>query len=58
MHRSDDGTDRYVAQENIGPMPPGGPTEDITRLAGKYFLRWDKVSKRFVSNLKQAYPDD
>ncbi|KAF2667052.1 hypothetical protein BT63DRAFT_416123 [Microthyrium microscopicum] len=56
---SDDGIERYVAQENMrmfhGTESPG---EALMRLAGRYFLRWDEENRAFVSNLKEEYPDD
>ncbi|KAL3445910.1 Hemimethylated DNA-binding protein YccV like-domain-containing protein [Aspergillus insuetus] len=51
---------RYVAEENVQIITP-----DISQLppslvavAGKYFKRWDSVSRRFVSNIKDEYPDN
>ncbi|KAK7509008.1 Hemimethylated DNA-binding protein YccV like-domain-containing protein [Phyllosticta citriasiana] len=54
----EDSTARYVAEENITPTseePPGWLREG---LAGRYFLRWDKEGKKFVSNVREEYPDD
>jgi F-box protein 21 len=51
---------RYVAEENVQIIAP-----DISQLppslvavAGKYFKRWDSVSRRFVSNIEDEYPDN
>lgn len=30
----------------------------LLRLAGRYFKRWDENEERFVSNLRDQYPDD
>ncbi|TID14389.1 YccV-like-domain-containing protein [Venturia nashicola] len=48
---------RYVAQENIRPVEDE-PSEALKQLAGRYFRRWDREVKRFVSNIKDEYPDD
>ncbi|QDS77906.1 hypothetical protein FKW77_000732 [Venturia effusa] len=48
---------RYVAQENISPVDDE-PSEALKELAGRYFRRWDGVSKKFVSNIRDEYPDD
>ncbi|KAE9984302.1 hypothetical protein EG327_005063 [Venturia inaequalis] len=48
---------RYVAQQNITPVNDE-PSEALRQLAGRYFKRWDRVTKRFVSNIKDEYPDD
>ncbi|KAG5287103.1 F-box domain-containing protein [Histoplasma ohiense] len=51
---------RYVAEENIelvsleiSELPPA-----FLKLAGKHFKRWDSESRRFVSNIRDEYPDD
>ncbi|KAI9680775.1 MAG: hypothetical protein M1817_004215 [Caeruleum heppii] len=49
---------RYVAEENIGVMNPHAPSPTMLQLAGKHFKRWDPVSSRFVSNIRDEYPDD
>lgn len=57
--RADDKSVRYVAEENIVPQTTGErPGEGIWGLAGRYFLRWDAGEGRFVSNLREEYPDD
>ncbi|KAH7032748.1 uncharacterized protein B0I36DRAFT_361521 [Microdochium trichocladiopsis] len=35
-----------------------GPPLDILRIAGRYFKRWDHREGRFVSNVRDEYPDD
>jgi F-box protein 21 len=30
----------------------------MLKMAGRWFKRWDKDANRFVSNLKEEYPDD
>lgn len=51
---------RYVAEENIEIIKPDisliPPT--LVELAGKYFKRWDSTERRFVSNVRDEYPDD
>ncbi|KAF2827582.1 YccV-like-domain-containing protein [Ophiobolus disseminans] len=50
---------RYVAEENIKPVSAGSqPSEALTRLAGRHFKRWDSENRLFVSNVRDAYPDD
>jgi len=53
----DEKSTRYVAQENIHPIDDA-PSPALMRLAGRYFRRWDREIKRFVSNIKAEYPDD
>ncbi|TKA71890.1 hypothetical protein B0A49_03353 [Cryomyces minteri] len=48
---------RYVAEENIHILYTQ-PSSSLMRLAGKYFKRWDPETRRFVSNVKDEYPDD
>ncbi|KAF1988175.1 F-box domain protein [Aulographum hederae CBS 113979] len=52
---------RYVAEENILPVMER-PTGELMEIAGKYFRRWDDKEGagggRFVSNLREEYPDD
>ncbi|EMD00285.1 hypothetical protein BAUCODRAFT_63524 [Baudoinia panamericana UAMH 10762] len=54
---ADDKTVRYVAEENIRPMTEM-PKEGLLALAGRWFKRWDGGEGRFVSNLREEYPDD
>ena len=55
--RVDDGSVRYVAEENINitQLPV---SDSLMILAGKYFKRWDRPTSTFVSNIKDEYPDD
>lgn len=48
---------RYVAEENIEISEPEAPVS-LLSLAGRYFKRWDKDTHRFVSNMRDEYPDD
>lgn len=48
---------RYVAQENVEIIEPEIPTS-LMGLAGRYFKRWDKEMHRFVSNIRDEYPED
>lgn len=54
---ADDNTVRYVAEENITPSRKL-PSESLLALAGRYFKRYDTELGRFVSNMKDEYPDD
>lgn len=56
--RADDKSVRYVAEENIEIVEVAEPSSALMSLAGRYFKRWDKVERIFVSNLKDEYPDD
>ncbi|KAF2752067.1 YccV-like-domain-containing protein [Sporormia fimetaria CBS 119925] len=50
---------RYVAEENIRPVPPETqPSKAICMLAGRHFKRWDPEARMFVSNVRHEYPDD
>ncbi|KAI7531845.1 hypothetical protein KC331_g13886, partial [Hortaea werneckii] len=54
---ADDKSLRYVAEENILPdHSRPGPT--LMGIAGRYFKRWDEGLGKFVSNLRDEYPDD
>ncbi|KAG9249169.1 Hemimethylated DNA-binding protein YccV like-domain-containing protein [Calycina marina] len=48
---------RYVAEENVEIHEPGVPTS-LMGLAGKFFKRWDRESKTFVSNIRDEFPED
>ena len=37
---------------NVGPSPA------LMDVAGQYFKRWDDLSKQFVSNIEDEYPND
>lgn len=51
---------RYVAEENIGIILPRFTElpSSLTAIAGKHFKRWDERDRKFVSNMKDEYPDD
>ena len=55
--RTDDRSDRYVAEENI-VIKKDEPSEALMKLAGRYFKRWEPELGRFVSNIREIYPDD
>jgi F-box protein 21 len=46
-----------VAEENIVVLE-NEPPETLLKFAGRYFKRWDGEEKRFVSNIRDEYPDD
>ncbi|GAM83163.1 hypothetical protein ANO11243_011490 [Dothideomycetidae sp. 11243] len=54
---AEDRSQRYVAEENIEAIDTE-PPEQLMRIAGKYFKRWNAERKIFVSNLRDEYPDD
>ena len=59
----DDRSSRYVAQENIIVLGPDEFTaEDAERTftveIGKWFRRFDSETARFVSNVRDEYPED
>lgn len=50
---------RYVAEENIDPVARDiKPSSSILALAGRHFKRWNEDEHRFVSNVRDEYPDD
>lgn len=49
---------RYVAEGNIAITQVEQGEKDLMELAGRYFKRWDPFSGRFVSNIRDEYPDD
>lgn len=51
---------RYVAEENIEPIEPdiSQMSKVFVKFAGKHFKRWDSTNRRFVSNLRDEYPED
>lgn len=53
----DDGSVRYVAEENIEPIKPTSIAK-LAPMAGKYFKRFDPGIGQFVSNVKTEFPDD
>ncbi len=48
---------RYVAEENIEIVRPDVPVS-LMSLAGRFFKRWDKDERVFVSNIRDEYPED
>lgn len=57
MGRVEDGSPRYVAEDNV-QVVDDEPSPRLMALAGQYFKRWSDVEKRFISNIKDEYPDD
>ena len=55
--RVEDKSVRYVAEENIEITKPDIPYR-LMCLAGRHFKRWDRVTKCFISNIRDEYPDD
>jgi len=55
--RVDDKSIRYVAEENIHVIY-NKPSRALLDIAGSHFKRWDEEMRRFVSNVKDEYPDD
>lgn len=55
--RADDKSVRYVAEENIETVEDE-PSEVLMSLAGRYFKRWNGNAGKFVSNIRDEYPDD
>jgi F-box protein 21 len=58
--RVEDRSVRYVAEENIDLIFPHFTElpQSLTAIAGKHFKRWDEVTRTFISNVKDEYPDD
>ncbi|RMZ00614.1 hypothetical protein D0860_07927 [Hortaea werneckii] len=54
---ADDKSLRYVAEENILP-DHSRPGPALMGIAGRYFKRWDESQGKFVSNIRDEYPDD
>ncbi|KAI9845954.1 MAG: hypothetical protein M1838_001503 [Thelocarpon superellum] len=54
----DDGSERYVAEENIHVIILNSAPARLLPLAGKYFKRWDQATGTFVSNVRDEFPDD
>lgn len=52
-----DGSVRYVAEENI-VVSQTDPVESLRKLAGKYFKRYSRAERMFISNIRDEYPDD
>lgn len=58
MYRCEDSSSRYVAEENIQLTTERPPEFLLNKLAGRYFRRWDGREAKFVSNIRDEYPDD
>jgi hypothetical protein len=62
--RVEDESTRYVAEENVmllskEELDGMGEVHELFPIEiGMWFLRYDKVAGRFVSNVKEEYPDD
>lgn len=58
--RVEDKSVRYVAEENIEIITPhvSELPRTLLAVAGKHFKRWDGVTRTFVSNMRDEYPDD
>jgi len=56
----EDESTRYVAEENIELVRKGdgGPSQALLRVAGRAFKRWDQEAWKFVSNIRDEYPQD
>ena len=48
---------RYVAEENVEIVTPEVPTS-LMGLAGRFFKRWDRESRSFISNIRDEFPED
>lgn len=48
---------RYVAEENIEIIDLETP-RSLMSLAGRFFKRWDREERCFVSNIRDEYPED
>ena len=57
VYRADDKSSRYVAEENIERLY-WQPCESLMQQAGRYFKRWDREKKVFISNIADEYPED
>lgn len=58
FNRCEDSSSRYVAEENIQVTSDPPPDFLSNKLAGRYFRRWDPLQSKFVSNIRDEYPDD
>jgi F-box protein 21 len=57
ISRVEDTSIRYIAEENIEIIEPELPVS-LMSLAGRYFKRWDRKRRVFVSNIRDEYPED
>jgi hypothetical protein len=53
-----DGETSYVFLGHILPEEPSCNSTFLRENAGRYFLRWDFEQHKFVSNMKELYPED
>lgn len=53
-----DNTIRNLGSNSIMIYEPSHPPDDLLQIAGKFFKRWDTDTRRFISNIKEEYPDD
>ena len=58
LHRVEDKSVRYVAEENVRTVTPNVVTSELMAIAGQHFKRWDSSAKCFVSNIRDEYPHD
>ena len=58
LHRVEDKSVRYVAEENVRIVTPNVVTSELMAIAGQHFKRWDSSAKCFVSNIRDEYPHD
>jgi len=58
--RVEDRSVRYVAEENIELVLPclTELPQSFIAAAGKHFKRWNDITRAFISNVKDEYPDD
>lgn len=49
---------RYIVEENIDIITPEEAPPELMGLAGRYFKGWDRRERKFVSNIRDEYPDD
>ena len=57
LRRVDDGTVRYVAEENV-LIEREAISAEFMAMAGQHFKRWDETANAFISNIRDEYPDD
>ncbi|KAI3391976.1 hypothetical protein diail_6382 [Diaporthe ilicicola] len=54
---AEDKSRRYVAEENIKILREP-PPKTLLKPAGRFFKRWDDAENKFVSNIRDEYPDE
>lgn len=47
-----------MAEENIEVTTAGDINPALMGIAGQHFKRFDNLSKTFISNIRDEYPDD